>query len=525
MTTEPTTPDPAVAGPLGASSPTSRALPPRRRTWRQRSILTFLVIATTISFVASGVVAWGAWKYRSIDRTVVSLDQQVSSEPANYLVVGSDTRAGGDPNDPSAVDDHDPLADTIMVVRVDPAEKEAAVLSLPRDLWVTVAGTGEEGRINAAYAAGHQQLIDTLRSELSIPIHHYVEVDFAGFQQVVEAIDGVPVWFDRAMRDRNSGLDVLHPGCTTLDGYGALAFARARHLEYWEQGGFRRDGSGDLGRISRQQVFLRRTITRARSKGLDNPLTLKRLIDVGTANVTIDDDLDAGELLSLAKRFSDFDADELLTYTVPTTPRTTSGGAMVLDLAVAEAQPVLDLFREGEDGDGAASTSSTGGSAPSADSTSSSSSEPPAQVEMPVPASIEVDVYNSTDRAGLAVEVADRMVALGFEVDDWGNGDDTGHPAEPSTVVRFAPPTDATAGQVSDGEVAARTVAAWVTSGARVEVDDRLEPGTVAIYLGDDFDDLVEPAGSMLDLEGPTTTAETSTSVATTTTTTTTTTT
>jgi LCP family protein required for cell wall assembly len=474
-------------------------------------MLTFLVLLTTTAVVASGVAGWAAWKYRSIDRTDVALDVvEASGEPRNYLVVGSDTRAGGDPNDPGAKDDHKPLADTIMVVRVDPGEKVASVLSLPRDLWVTIAGTGEEGRINAAYAAGHQQLIDTLRAELGIPIHHYVEVDFAGFQEVVEAIDGVPVWFDRAMRDRNSGLDILHPGCTTLDGYGALAFARARHLEYWEGGGFRPDGTGDLGRISRQQVFLRRTIARARTQGLENPLTLKRLVDVGTANVTLDDSLSAGQLVSLARRFSDFDPEELRTYTVPTTPRTTSGGAQVLELEQVEADPVLDLFR-GEDPDG-----DTDGEVPSDGGTSSSSAPSNSlAVELVDPGDIEVAVYNSAGIDGLAVDVADALVVHGFAVGVWANGSEVGHPTEERSVVRFSPGGDLDPATL---EAQARTLAAWVEGGAAVEVDDSLDPGTVAIFLGHDFTALARPAepvvGPVEGIDASTSTTTTTTAVA-----------
>lgn len=291
----------------------------------QRLLLAAGVVFSVAALVAASVVAWGAWKYNQIDRTEVSLDELVAGGAANYLIVGSDSRSGGDPLDPRASDDHAPLADTIMVVRVDPRSTAAKVLSFPRDLWVTQAGTGKQGRLNAAYAAGPQELVDTLRQELDIPINHYVEVDFKGFEQVVNAIDGVPLWFDRAMRDRNTGLAVDHPGCITLDGRNALAFARARHLQYDDDGRFRSDGTGDLGRISRQQLFLRRVIDRAKAKGVSNPLTLKRLVDVGTSSVTLDDQLSVGELVAMGRQFSSFDSAALESFTLPNTPRTTSG--------------------------------------------------------------------------------------------------------------------------------------------------------------------------------------------------------
>src|SRR3954453_11001821 len=105
--------------------------PPRhpRRTRRQRLVLTIGVIGLTVVVLAAGLVGWGAWKLRSIDRTDVALDKLVHDGPRNYLIVGSDTRRNGDPTDPRAAVDHKPLADTIMIMRVDPATTSARMLS------------------------------------------------------------------------------------------------------------------------------------------------------------------------------------------------------------------------------------------------------------------------------------------------------------------------------------------------------------------------------------------------------------
>lgn len=329
------------------------------RTWGQRLLLITGCVLTVVALTAAGVVAWAGYKMRQIDREDVVLDELVEDGPANFLVVGSDSRAGSDPDRPGGRAEERPaLADTIMVVRVDPEATAARVLSLPRDLWVTLPDGGE-GRVNAAYSQGPQALIDTIRNELDIPINHYVEVDFQGFHELVGAIDGVPMWFDRAMRDRNSGLDVLHPGCVVLDGQSALAFARARHLQYWEGGGFTYDGTGDLGRISRQQVFLRRVIDRARDKGLSNPLTLKSLVDVGTSNLTIDTQPSVSQLVALGRHFSSFDSEALETHSVAVTPRTTAGGAQVVELDPVAAEPTLDRFRSVGPGTSSSASSST----------------------------------------------------------------------------------------------------------------------------------------------------------------------
>lgn len=446
--------------------PAEQARP--RRTWPQRILLSVSVLLTTVAVVAAALVGWGAWKLQSIDRADVVLDDVVAEGPANYLIVGSDTRSGGDPIDPNSSDDRAPLADTIMLVRIDPEATTAKVLSLPRDLWVTLRSTGEEGRINAAYAGGPQELIDTLQAELDVPINHYVEVDFQGFQEVVSAVDGVPVWFDRAMRDDSSGLNVLHPGCVVLDGPQALSYARARNLRYFDQGGFSYDGTGDLGRISRQQAFLRRIIDRAKSQGLSNPLTLKSLVDAGTSNTTIDASLSVTDLLALGERFSSFDADALETYTLPNTPRTTAGGAQIVDLDAEAAEPILDLFRPGAEQPLAPSTPEAGADG---DTTSTT---------LAMPTEVTLSVLNSSGREGAAVDAADALVAQGFTVDEFGNGELLGHPSEVTTIVRYG----------SGADVEALTVASVVDGEVTMEADPSLDDGAVALFLGEDYQGL-----------------------------------
>lgn len=438
----------------------TRHLSRPRRSWPQRLLLGIGCLVTVATLSGAAVVGWGAWKLGSIDRTDVSLDQLIEDGPTNYLLVGSDSRTKGDPDNPGATADHLPLADTVMVLRVDPSTTSAKVLSLPRDLWVTVASTGEEGRINAAYAAGPQPLIDTIRAELDIPIHHYVEVDFQGFQKIVDTVGGIHLWFDTPMRDLNSGLDVQSAGCTVLDGRGALAFARSRKLRYLDEdeGRFVYDGTGDLGRITRQQVFLRQVITEVKGEGLHDPLTLKRLVDVGTDNVTIDDELPVGDLLALSRRYADFDPADLETFTLPTYPRTTSGGAAIVEIQESEAAPVLEEFRDEEP------------AAPAGD-------EPVLE-----PTEVDLTVLNSAGVSGLAGEVAVELGAAGFTIDGMGNGEELGHPAEASTTVRYAP----------GAEAKARTVAAHVEGGAEVEADAGLAEGAVVMFLGADFTGLVD---------------------------------
>src|SRR5690606_5605265 len=119
---------------------------------------------------------------------------------------------------------------------------------------------------------------------LDIPINHYVEVDFNGFKGLVEAIGGIDMYFDRPVYDDHSGLNIHKKGCYTLDGVQALAFARSRDLVYSNGVEWISDPTGDLGRITRQQVFLRRALAKVATFGLDDIGSLRVLTGVAVNN-------------------------------------------------------------------------------------------------------------------------------------------------------------------------------------------------------------------------------------------------
>ena len=162
------------------------------------------------------------------------------------------------------------------------------MLSFPRDLWVPMADTGQNDRINSAYGRGRQVLVDTIRKDFGVEVNNYIEVDFRGFKGLVDAFGGVPMYFDTAMRDSNTGLDITQPGCVTLNGDQALAFARSRHLQFQDgRGRWEDDPTGDLGRITRQQIFVRTALHKALSLGLlTNPKTFFDLLNVATTEAS-----------------------------------------------------------------------------------------------------------------------------------------------------------------------------------------------------------------------------------------------
>lgn len=337
--------------------------PPRaRRRVRARSPLPWMLsIAAVIGVVgATGVLRAADERTADVERIdglesvladIPDEDDPTIEYPAeNYLLVGSDTRAGVDPNAPDfgAIGSEESVgtsrrSDTIMILRQE-RNGGAALMSLPRDLWVEIAGTGKSQRINTAYNDGAERLAATVTESLGIPVHHYVEVDFVGFKQIIDDLGGVEVCVGFGARDSATGLQI-NPGCQVLDGVQALAFARSRQYEQWDGTDWVKDPRADLGRIERQQLFMRAAVDGALRKLRSSPFGSGDVIDAVIDSVRIDDRLDpirAGEALRQAAE------EGLRTYGLPVV-NDTVGDAAILRLGDG-AEEVLAYFR----GDGPA---------------------------------------------------------------------------------------------------------------------------------------------------------------------------
>ena len=280
-------------------------------------ILIWLCIGMGVVVLGLGAaIVYGAAQLGNIPRVACSSCDRRDGGPMNVLVVGSDSRAPvaaeadsfGTPDMVSGQ-----RSDTMMVLRIEP-NRDAAVLSIPRDLWVPIA-SGGVNRINTAFERGPDNLVRTIRGALGIPIHHYVEVDFAGFRDIVRAVGGVSVYFVTPARDTVTGLQVDRAGCTTLDGDEALAYVRSRNYETLVDGRWQAGGAGDLDRISRQQDFIRRVLGKVRS--VRNPITIHRLVTTGAHNVRLDKQLSAQDIEGLALRFRSLVPTALRMETVP----------------------------------------------------------------------------------------------------------------------------------------------------------------------------------------------------------------
>lgn len=209
--------------------------------------------------------------------------------------------------------------DTIMIMRIDPDAKKAWVLSIPRDLWVRMPGTNQFDRINAASARSDQLLVKAIQENLGIPIRHMMKVDFVGFQRVVAAVGGVNICFDKPARDHVTRLNVTTAGCQRLNASQATAYVRSRYYEEQQaDGSWKRDPLSDLGRIKRQQKFIRNGMDAAIGRGFRDPITLNAALKNLRSAIAFDTSLGFGEVLSLANKLRSFDPKSLGTFVVPT---------------------------------------------------------------------------------------------------------------------------------------------------------------------------------------------------------------
>jgi len=274
-------------------------------------------------------------------------------EARNFLITGADNNSCVDPNSryAPAFGDRTSLgerSDTIMMWRVNPAASQVAVLSFPRDLWVTIAGRSSKQRINVAYKRDDpQRLIDTIYENFGIVTDHFVQVDFCAFKTLVDAVDGVAVPFDTPVRDARTGLDVPTAGCFTFDGDHALAYVRSRHFQYLTADrGWVEDGTSDLGRISRQQDFLRRVVSRLLSKGAFNPAVVRGLVETSSDYVVIDAQLSPGKVLEFAGVLRDVDPKLITTYQIESKPQTIQGNSVLVPTISGDnMQAILSVFR------------------------------------------------------------------------------------------------------------------------------------------------------------------------------------
>ena len=326
-----------------------------------------IAIAASLLIVGGGLLyagqRLGARQVVSLDRgDGVAVNEDANIDPSdqwnlsegdleakNFLLTGSDNGSCVDPNSPyaGAFGDRNSFgerSDTIMIIRVNPKDNQAAFLSFPRDLWVKIAGSTRSNRINTAFERKNPNtLADTIYQNFGITVDHYVNIDFCAFKEIVDAVGGVKVPFLYETRDKKTGLYIPGPSCFEFSGDHALAYVRSRSgYSYFDpaKNDWISDGTSDLGRISRQQDFIRRAMQRALDKGSSSPKVANQLLNAALKNVITDDQLTPITMLQLAQAMRNLNTSGIPTYTVE------SSGQMIGDQAVLVPRIQNDTMRE-----------------------------------------------------------------------------------------------------------------------------------------------------------------------------------
>ena len=321
------------------------------------AVIGLLVVGLGATFAAT---TWGNINRVTIDRPVEAVPGPVAredpeveeEEPAPlpddtteiYLLVGSDAR-----------DDLDDLegfgffegrrADVVMLLIKTPTG--TALMSLPRDLWVSEACIGAENRLNALLEGcpglmnGPTLLVLAVEDLIGESVDHYAMIDLAGFQQVVDEIGGYEICVNREVRDALSNL-ALPAGCTQASGAQALAWLRSRHTQELTSDGWRAlPGMNDLARNERQRGFLIDMM--ARLADFTSPQALTSMARTIAPHVTVDDELTLGDAVDLAWAFRDLDRGQVTELQLPVVDYVTEDGAAVL-LPVTPVDEIVGAY-------------------------------------------------------------------------------------------------------------------------------------------------------------------------------------
>lgn len=375
-------------------TPSTRSRLPK---WLKITTISLLVLANLAVLGLIWAINTGNTLLSGVDTDddVVAVLDASTGEARTFVLVGSDTREG--------LDDLENFgqaggqrSDVVMLVRLDPETGSARMLSIPRDLRVEIPGQGTN-KINAAYAfGGPSLLVETLKSNLDVEANHYVEIDFVGFQGLIDEVGGIEISFPYPARDAKSGLNV-DAGTQVLNGEEALAYARSRSYQELRNGSWASVEANDIGRTKRQQEVIRGIVS-----SLRRPASITEAGDIASGmadHMTIDSGLAGESVAGMVWSFKGILAGSIGGDTLPTYTETI-GGASYQIAQQPEADAMLADFRRGE----------------------ILSDEP-----------LRLEVLNGNGTTGSAGEMSERLESMGFEVASVGNAGSSSY--EETTVV------------------------------------------------------------------------------------------
>lgn len=393
-------------------------------------------------------------------------DDTGKGEPANYLLVGSDTRAFVKTAEDKkkfvdAQGEDGQRSDTMMIIHVDPKNKKTIIMAIPRDTVVNIPGIGRT-KINAAYntalGGGVNKLIETIKVNFDVPIHHYVDMDFQSFQEIVKALGPVNVWFPYPARDKKSGLNTLgESGCIALDGPNALSYVRSRYYEELRNGRWVEDPSSGVGRILRQQEFMKRVAAIAVRESFADPIAGSKAVDGVLKNIEVDQNFDKNAIFKLANAFKGVDPSDpnhVVFESLPVESKYQNGSWNDV-IKQDEADVMLGQLRT------FSSTKNDQGTIPK---------------NLPNANTVNLRTINTTKIKGLAAKIDEQFKSKGFLSAGTGNA-----PVKDKSEIHFA----------KGAKAKAQLVSTFVN--ATLIEDNTIVDADVVLYIGSDFSELKDP--------------------------------
>ena len=405
-------------------------------------------------------------KIASVRRVKVTV-APAPAQGANYLILGSTSRCAlKNQSQAFGLCDEGVTgvnSDTMMVVHVEPNLKRTLIVSFPRDLWVNVPGVGME-KIDNAFGDGPDKTIQTLAADFDVPINHFISVNFESFQSIINTIGSVPVYFPYSARDQKSDLAIPFGGCSMLNGFQALAYVRSRTLEFYSTVSHQwilADPTADIGRIARQQQFIRELAGIAVQRSLEDPITANEIAGEVLGYMEFDQNLSKNDIFDLLDAFRSVnpnDTTHLDFETLPWMYGPMQGAQDVLYVKTPDDQSVLAQLRD-------FSGVATAGS-----------------VKTVTPGQVRVRVVDTSTRAALAQGALDDFVhKAGFLSGGTGVA---AHPVD-NTQVRYAP------GAITQGELLLQ----YLAPTTELIEDPTLKGADVEVLLGKDFTSITLPSG------------------------------
>ena len=267
---------------------------------------------------------------------------ELRAVPMNILLIGSDSR--GNAREQAAITQttgayQDQRADSIMLVHVPADRRSVHVVSIMRDLYVTIPGYGAS-KINDSLLVGGIPLVaKTVENLMATRIDHTIMLDFNGFRSLTDELGGIDVDVALPFQSTHETQHVFTKGINHLDGQAALEFVRERYAF----------GDGDYQRVRNQQTFLRAVLARLTSNGVLRDVTaLRALVNFAGNYLTVDQGFDPVGVAVLAYAMRGINPDSYVSLTLPTAgPGTAAGGASVILPDYDGIAQVAAAMREG----------------------------------------------------------------------------------------------------------------------------------------------------------------------------------